>query len=66
MNGKRGVRAHESVTVPSQRRDSEASLHTFVQTVRPTARDPVVTNIKRVVLRLVIRTGSENEHRFRM
>lgn len=64
MNGKRGVRAHESVTVPSQRR--EASSHTFVQTVRPTARDPVVTNIKRVVLRLVIRTGSENEHRFRM
>lgn len=42
------------------------SLHTFVQTLRPTAWDPVVTNVKRVLLLLVIRTASENEHCFRM
>lgn len=61
------VCVHESVTValpPPLRR--EASLHTFAQTVRLTAGDPVVANIKCVVLLLVSRKESENEHRFRM
>ncbi len=58
------VCVHESVRAPSLRR--EASLHTFARTVRLTASDPVVTNIKRVLLLLVIRKESENEHRFRM
>lgn len=56
------VCTHERVTVPLQQR--EASLHTFVLTVRPTVGDPVVTNIKHVVLQLMI--SSENEHCFRM
>lgn len=64
MNGKKVVCVHVSVTAPLQRR--EASLHTFEQTLRPTAWDPVVTNVKRVLVLLVIRTGSENEHCFRM
>ncbi len=64
MNGKRDVCVHESVRALSLLR--EASLHTFAQTVRLAASDPVVTNIKRVLLPLVIRKESENEHRFRM
>lgn len=54
----------KSVTAPSLR--SEASLNTFVQIVRRTAGDPVVANIKCVLLLLVSRKESENEHRFRM
>lgn len=42
MNGKKGVCVRERVTVAWL--PWEASLHTFVQTARLTASDPVVTN----------------------